>query len=229
MSVSPPSEVPSERFVEQMGNHFLMNLIGPDHAYFHIPTQAQEKSLGYDASLEGFKTLVIQYKRLIPNGPPYVGRIPIETVQLANLQAKFPRAHQSYAFIGFCEHQAYSTITPLFSSGSGSKLGDRIIFLDIHPPTLAARPYLKSINSSLITPAIGKDAFKLPDLAKMFAACSVGLFQSDSPEGKLLLADSELRSYGNLSLLHAKLPGWTSNNSFKPTPHRGVGHVRALR
>ena len=206
-----------------------MNLIGPDHAYFHIPTQAQEKKLGYDASFQGFKTIVIQYKRLAPNLPPYTGRIPIDTTQLANLQAKFPPAHQPYAFIGFCEHQTYSTITPLFSAGAGSKLSSRIIFLDIHSPTLAARPYQKSINSSLITPVLGTEALKLPDLARKFVACSVGLFQSDNPDRRLHVAESELSSLGNLSLLHARLPGWTSNNSFKPTPHRGVGHVPALR
>jgi len=185
-----------------------MNLIGIDHAYFHIPTQAQEKSLGYDASLQGFKTLVIQYKRLIPNAPPYRGRIPIDTAQLANLQTKFPQAHQPYAFIGYCEHQAYNTITPLFSSGIGSSLGDRILFLDIHSKTLAGRPYQKSINSSLISPVVGKEAFKLSDLASRFRKCSVGIFESESPAGRLRVADSELRSFGNLSLLHAKLPGW---------------------
>ena len=222
MSIAPPAEIPSERFVEQMGNHFLMNLIGPDHAYFHIPTQAQEKALGYDASLQGFKTLIVQYKRLVPNAPPYTGRIPIETTQLANLQAKFPPAHQPYAFIGFCEHQAYNTITPLFSAGAGSTLSNRIIFLDIHSPTLATRPYQKSINSSLIAPVIGTEAFKLPDLANKFVACSVGLFQSDNLEKQLRVADSELRRFGNLSLLHAKLPGWTSNNSFKRMPLRGT-------
>ena len=222
MTIAPPTEVPSERFVEQMGNHFLMNLIGPDHAYFHIPTQAQEKTLGYDASLQGFKTLVIQYKRLAPNLPRYTGRIPIDTTQLANLQAKFPPADQPYAFIGFCEHQAYSTITPLFSAGAGNTLSSRIIFLDIHSPTLAARPYQKSINSSLITPVLGTEALKLTDLASKFVACSVGLFQPDNPEGRLHIADSELRSLGNLSLLHARLPGWTSNsNSLKAMPlHR---------
>jgi len=222
MSIAPPTEVPSERFVEQMGNHFLMNLIGPNHAYFHIPTQAQEKALGYDASLQGFKTLVVQYKRLVPNSPPYTGRIPIDTTQLANLQAKFLPAHQPYAFIGFCEHQAYNTITPLFCAGDGSKLSNRIIFLDIHSTTLAARPYQKSINSSLIVPVLGTEAFKLPDLASNFVACNVGLFQSDNPERQVRLADSELRRFGNLSLLHAKLPGWTSNNSFKPMPLRGT-------
>lgn len=222
MPVARTTEVPSERFVEQMGNHLLMNIIGPGHAYFYIPTQFQEKEFGYDASLQGFKTLVIQYKRLIPNVHPYAGRIPIDTTQLANLQAKFPSAQQPYAFIGFCEHQTYSTITPLFSAGSGSKLGDRIIFLDIHSSVLATRPYQKSINSSLIASALGTEAFKLNDLANRFAACSVGLFQSESSVRRTHIADSELRSFGNLSLLHAKLPGWTSNNSFNPTPLRGA-------
>ncbi|APP78598.1 hypothetical protein [Xanthomonas hortorum] len=222
MSIAPPTEVPSERFVEQMGNHFLMNLIGANHAYFHIPTQAAEAALGYDSSLQGFKTLVIQYKRLVPNVPTYTGRIPIDTTQLANLQTKFPPAHQPYAFIGFCEHQAYNTIRPLFSAGTGSLLGNRIIFLDIHSPTLAGRPHKNSINSSLVGPVLGTEAFKLPDLANKFVACGVGLFQADSPETQLRVAESEIRSFGNLSLLHAKLPGWTSKNSFKPTPLRGA-------
>ena len=207
MSTAPPSEVPSERFVEQMGNHFLMNLIGPEHAFFHIPTQVQEKALGYDASLQGYKTLVIQYKRLIPNSAPYTGRVPIDPTQLVNLQSKFPRAHRPYAFIGFCEHQAYSTVTSLFSADTGSKLGDRIIFLDIHSTALATRQYDKSINSVLITKTLGKEAFKLPDLARKFVECTVGQFQSDIREGQLRVADSDLRSFGNLSLLHAKLPG----------------------
>ena len=211
MSSAPQNEVPSERFVEQMGNHFLMNLIGPEHAYFHIPTQAREKALGYDASLQGYKTLVIQYKRLIPNSALYTGRVPIDLSQLANLQSKFPRAHRPYAFIGFCEHQAYSTVTSLFLAGTGSKLGERILFLDIHSTALATRPYRKSINSVLITKVLGTEAFKLPDLARKFVECSVGQFQSDIPEGQPHVADSDLRSFGNLSLLHAKLPGWQTD------------------
>ena len=211
MSSAPQNEVPSERFVEQMGNHFLMNLIGPEHAYFHIPTQAREKALGYDASLQGYKTLVIQYKRLIPNSALYTGRVPIDLSQLANLQSKFPRSHRPYAFIGFCEHQAYSTVTSLFSAGTGSKLGERILFLDIHSTALATRPYRKSINSVLITKVLGTEAFKLPDLARKFVECSVGQFQSDIPEGQPHVADSDLRSFGNLSLLHAKLPGWQTD------------------
>lgn len=213
MAIAPATGVPSERFAEQMGNHFLMNLIGSDHAYFHIPTQNQEKSLGYDSSLQGFKTLVIQYKRLIPNVPPYTGRISIDPAQLATLHAKFPPAQKPYAFFGFCLHQAYNTITPLFSSGIGSTLSDRIIFLDIHSATLGARPHPKSINSNLVMPILGTDAFTLPDLVSKFVACNIGLFQSDKPDGQLRVADSELKSLGNLSLLHAKLPSWTSNNS----------------
>lgn len=209
MSLAMPTEVPSERFVEQMGNHFLMNLIGPDSAYFHIPTQPQEKLLGYDASLQGFKTLVIQYKRLVPNISPFSGRIPINTTQLLNLQSKFPKAIRPYAFICFCEHKEYSTITPLFSAGIGSKLSDRIIFLDIHSQTLASRPYPKSINSTLITKAIGTDAFRLPDLASKFVDCHVGLFQIGDSNYRLHVDESESKSLGNLSFLHAKLPKWT--------------------
>jgi hypothetical protein len=223
MPIAPSTEIPSERFVEQMGNHFLMNLIGADHAYFHVPTQAHEKALGYDASLQGFKTLVIQYKRIIPNAPPYTGRVPIDTKQLANLQARFPRAQRPYVFIGFCEHQTYGTITPLFSAGRGSELGDRIIFLDVHSPTLLKRPYRASINSCLVADAkvAGRDAFSLPDLVSKFKACDVGLVRTEKPTDLPRATESARGSLGNLSLLHAKLPNWTFDNSLKPKSPRG--------
>lgn len=207
MATVPANEVPSERFVEQMGNHFLMNLIGPEYTYFHIPTQSQEKTLGYDASLQGFKTLVIQYKRLFPNTQPFSGRVPIDPTQLATLQAKFPPAKQPYAFLGFSLHQSYGTVSPLFSGGVGSSLSDNIIYLDIHSPGLNSRPYPKSINSNLIPPLLGNEAWRLPDLASKFLECSVGLFQSEAGIDQLRIDKSEQRSLGNLSLLHAKLPG----------------------
>ena len=220
MTTAPPSEVPSERFVEQMGNHLLMNLIGPEHTFFHIPTQPAEKTLGYDASLQGFKTLVLQYKRLVPNVPPYTGRIPIDPTQLATLQTKFPAAAQPYAFLGFCLHQEYSTITPLFAAGTGSTLAEKILFLDIHSPTLAARPYPKSINTSLILPVLGSEAFKLATLAARFSECTVGVFELGTHA--LPLEREDGTQLGNLSLLHAKLPSWAPNNSSKPTPLRGA-------
>ncbi len=207
MTVAPPNEVPSERFVEQMGNHFLMNLIGPNHTYFHIPTQIQEKILGYDAMLDGFKTLIIQYKRLIPNVSPFSGRIPIDTNQLRNLQTRFPQSCKPYAFIGFCTHQRYRTITPLFNAGNGSVLIDEIIYLDIHSRVLSQRrSNSKSISTKIIRSVIGSEAFTLPDLAINISGCSFGLFKSDRDKINFDNTDIDIKSLGNISMLYTKLP-----------------------
>ena len=209
MTVPSPNEIPSERFVEQMGNHFLMERLGSDHTFFHIPTQPMEQTLGYDASLQGFKNVVIQYKRLHPNVAPLTGRIDIDSAQLAVLQLKYPPSHVPYAFLGLCRHKTYSTVSPIFSTGQGRKLAAEIIFIDIHSPTVNFRPHPGSLNTKLIVPVIGTEAFRLPKLALEIKKCNVGTFEHESLALREQHSDSGREATtGSVSLLFTKQPGW---------------------
>ena len=204
MTIPSTSEVPSERFVEQMGNHFLMNHLGADNTFFHIPTQSMEAQLGYDASLVGFKRVVIQYKRLHPNVPPFTGRINIDSTQLLNLQTLYPKQSKPYAFLGLCRHKAYATISPLFASGKGSDLEQEIIFVDIHSRVVTGRPYTGSLNTSLLLPVLGTDALRLPDLAKKIKDCPVGTFEHVETRRSIDISEG----VGEISILCTKQSGW---------------------
>ncbi|MGH9460506.1 MAG: hypothetical protein ACRD1X_04780, partial [Vicinamibacteria bacterium] len=60
--------VPSEATIEQLSNHHILNLLSPYGAWFFAPTRREERDLAYDASLQGYKALILQYKRLRPRG-----------------------------------------------------------------------------------------------------------------------------------------------------------------
>ena len=204
MTIPNPSEVPSERFVEQMGNHFLMNRLGVNNTFFHIPTQSMEAQLKYDASLVGFKRVVIQYKRLHPNVPPFTGRINIDATQLLGLQNLYPKQVKPYVFLALCRHKSYSTITPLFSSGNGTKLEDEIMFVDAHSLVVTGRPYPGSLNTSLLLPVLGSQAFRLPDLANRIKNCPIGTFEHVETRRNLETS----KGVGDISILCTKQPSW---------------------
>lgn len=57
------TQVPSESTIEQLSNHQILNNVDPLRSWMFVPTRNEEDLLGYDASLQGYKALVIQYKR----------------------------------------------------------------------------------------------------------------------------------------------------------------------
>jgi len=101
---------PSEQTIVVNSNHFLLNEIGSPKGWIICCTTNQEAALGWDASLEGFKDLYVQYKGI---AYAYVGsadvRVNISPGQRGVLNA-FAAAHGAPAYYGVCDYQTYGAI-----------------------------------------------------------------------------------------------------------------------
>ena len=58
------AKIPSEHSIEVMTNHCLLDALGNPHAWMFCPTTNEEVERGFDAAIQGMKSLVIQYKAL---------------------------------------------------------------------------------------------------------------------------------------------------------------------
>lgn len=166
--------VPSEGTIEQLSNHFLLNQIGPESAWFYIPTKNEERKLGYDASLQANKLLVIQYKRLRPNKSGG-GSIKINLRQHRTLIRKFPPQPNPYVFYAFSIFRDYAALSLPFSLNQGHRFGCSMIFVDAHSiPTGATSISTKNLIRKGCWP------YCLPSIAQLFLSCKVGLrFETD--------------------------------------------------
>ena len=164
------NSVPSESTIEQLSNHWLMNLLGPCRSWFYVPTKNEEKFLGYDASLQEYKALAIQYKRLKPT--LNVGSITIKMAQHHVLLSNFPQKSVPYVFYAFSKYQEYSEIQNIYTKGRGIKFCREMVFFDVH----AISPKRKNTSISysfLINNGIA--TYNLFQIAKYFTACTVGV------------------------------------------------------
>jgi hypothetical protein len=170
-----PSSLPSEGTIEQIANHQILSLLSPYGTWFYVPTKPEEKNLGYDASLQNHKALVIQYKRLHPNLRG--ARVNLSAGQHSTLRSLFPPAPKPYVFYGFALHETYDDIAAEFSSGFGFFFGMRTIFIDAHSIPTGARSISIKFNPyiSVSTMKTSLGHFVLPTLVNQFRTCNVGL------------------------------------------------------
>lgn len=168
------NSVPSESTIEQLSNHWLMNLLGPCHSWFYIPTKSEEKLLGYDASLQNYKALAIQYKRLKPN--KNIGFITINKDQHSVLINNFPAQGKPYVFYAFSMCEKYTDIRTMFFNGRGIKFCRTMVFFDIH--SITARSKYTSISYSYLQKNKIR-TYNLFKIAKNFKKCEVGVFYRD--------------------------------------------------
>lgn len=168
------TSVPSESTIEQMANHWLMNLRNPCYSWIYVPTRSEENYLGYDASLQGYKALAIQYKRLKPTRN--IGSILINFKQHNSLVTNFPKLYKPCAFYAFSKYQNYSGIRDAYSRGRGMAFCREMVFFDIH----SISPSSKSVTISydyLIRNKI--TIYNLFQIAKMFSKCDIGVFLNE--------------------------------------------------
>jgi hypothetical protein len=193
----PHKKVPSEATVEQVANHQLLNLIGPHSSWFYVPTRNEENALGYDASLQGKKALVIQYKRFQPvrHGPG--GSIRITSAQHATLMRNFPMASQPYVFYGFCSEQTYGDFAANFTGGAGWTLGSKLLFLDAH--SISPPPYTLSWST------LSASAISLFKLALLFQRCTIGAWIEQS-DGRWLQPEHRRKLTPHTHVLIGSIP-----------------------
>jgi hypothetical protein len=182
MRTPTPHQIPSESTVEQLANHHLLNLISPYGTYFFVPTRREERRLAYDASLQGRKALVIQYKRLHLTWRE-VPFIKIARRQLSDLVTNFPKGRSPYVFYAFSVVPSYGGLDALFNAGYGRGFGRHVYFVDAHaiPPAttmllagpsgmLAGQGVRSAVRAGVVVPSE-----RLLSLADRFLACRVGL------------------------------------------------------
>ena len=183
-------KVPSESTIEQMSNHHILMELGPFESWFFVPDKREEKGLGYDASLQGYKALVIQYKKLIPSSTSWPGgSIKIKTAQHKTLLTNFPKAktHIPYAFYGFALHHSYADIMSHMSLGGGRHIGMFFVYVDIHdvvvPKTKAGKePKSFTLSSTILSKL---DFHNLYSLCEQFMTCKVGMLLQGEPPSDL--------------------------------------------
>ena len=91
--------IPSKRTIETLSNHGLLEVlnagkVAPPFAWLQIPTQTEEADLGFDAELQGYKRLYIQYKRRNESGS-----FTFDFGQIWLLCSLFTRHQQPYVFL----------------------------------------------------------------------------------------------------------------------------------
>jgi len=176
MSFIPNSAaVPGESTIEQIANHQILCLLSPFGSWFYVPTKREEKHLGYDASLQGHKALVIQYKRLIVSKAG--GRVNVSASQHSRLMSVFPRSIRPYVFYAFALHTNYHLITAEFSSGAGYLFGLRTIFVDAHSIPSGSRSisFRSNPSFSVTGQKISLPYWNLPSMVRGFQNCNLGL------------------------------------------------------
>lgn len=206
-----PSSVPSESTVEQIANHQILCLVSPYGAWFYVPTKREEKRLAYDASLQGHKALVIQYKRFNPskNG----GHVKLSAKQHGQLKSNFPPAVMPYVFYGFALHANYDQITTEFANGFGFWFGVRTIFVDAHSIPAGAKSisvrYDPFVSVTSGRPKESVSAWCLPTLVREFQSCKVGLRAEsllELPQGRgEAVADTTRETLPHLHVLWARI------------------------
>lgn len=199
------SKAPSESTIEQLSNHHLLNELGPCDSWFFIPTKVEEKKLGYDASLQGYKALIIQYKAFTPNVSSGAGRISINQTQHKTLLKNFPKKSKPYAFYGFSTAPSYKHIANYYSTGTGCcSFGNTMIYIDIHDIPIGTT----SINSS----SLSCKSYNLFELSSLFLKCKLGLrneAMKESVESNYFDAEAEGEEGSSLSILWANVPNIT--------------------
>jgi hypothetical protein len=208
-SVPNLATVPSESTVEQIANHQILCLISPYGAWFYVPTKREEKHLGYDASLQGHKVLVIQYKRFVPskNG----GHIKLSARQHKTLTDNFPAGSKPYVFYAFALHETYDQVKTEFSDGYGFLFGLRTIFVDAHSIPAGGKSvsvrynHFPSVTYGRASAAV--NFWCLPTLVRQFQICETGLRWDLANElRRQRTVDTRRQTLPNLNVLWARIP-----------------------
>ncbi len=208
----PFKTIPSESTIEVTTNHCLLTEINKPPAWIYVPTRNDELNLGYDASMQNTKLLIIQYKRLKCPRKSY--RINIDRQQHITLTKKFPSGTKlsyikPYVFYAFSTCKNYEEIDSSFKKGRPDKLNYRdflkkCVFFDAHdvvPGCVTIIPNLDDEKVSMYGyPHKKIKSFNGLDFVQQAKECSIG------------------NSFGNLLYLYAKANNIDDIGSFGTEP-----------
>lgn len=187
-------------------------ILGPYSAWFFVPTRWEERRLAYDASWQGQKALVLQYKRFRPGKKSGKGSIALNPKQHDALTKNFPKMGVPYVFYGVCIEPTYERLGSYFQTNRGFVLGRRILFIDAHTIPLGATSVSLEWPDRIIfrtrrkRVAVGRSPRPLLALAREFMLCSTGLkaelaIEISSPDRQVISTPLP-----HLHILRARVP-----------------------
>ncbi len=187
------AKVPSEGTVEQLSNHQILNHVDSSRSWMFVPTRNEEDLLGYDASLQGYKALVIQYKRYIPHKNNKTGRIKLDKPQYDCLIKNFPPSNKPYVFYGFSNTPNYGYLMSNYAVSYGKSFARSMHFIDVHS--------LQSFQSSISTKNLkGLKLMTLSQIVSGVKTCKIGIRSEVASE--LITFDQFFpRNTGKISVL----------------------------
>lgn len=165
--------------MEVLANHYLINGIARARCWIFCPSTNEELLLGYDASTQNTKSIIIQYKALT-YASSNTASAPIDAAQLGTLLANFKAKTWPYVFYGFCTHRSYKEVDDGYKSKNSPEFFDNCIFVSIHDLPAGASRLRYSFKSSTVHPIVSNKA-KAPirylrgrDLVCGITSCRVG-------------------------------------------------------
>ncbi len=109
-----PVNIPSEHTIENLSNHFLLKCLNNPKAWIFCPTPFEEKTIGYDASIQKHKIILIQYKRLEYIYATGDIKIKINPAQRVTFAAQAEGIPTDAAYYSCCVLPSYSTVSANF-------------------------------------------------------------------------------------------------------------------
>jgi hypothetical protein len=200
-----PTTPPSEATVEQIANHQILCLIASFGAWFYVPTRPEEQRLGYDASLQGHKALIIQYKRFRP--AKRGASVGLSVSQHTTLTTNFPKKSTPYVFYAFALHPGYDEIRRQFDGGFGFLFGLSTLYIDAHSIPVGATSISVRYRDLRLTagrPKVDLSARCLPTLVREFQSCTSGLRAESFEDGRETVIDRRV-TIPHLNILWARI------------------------
>jgi hypothetical protein len=124
-------KIPSEHSIEVMGNHCLLDALGNPHAWMFCPTTNEEVKLGFDAALQGMKSLVIQYKALHYVYASGALHVKAPAPQRNALNALCPPIGRPYVFYAFNRAPTYDALAFSYAAAPPTFFS-QCVFVDVH-------------------------------------------------------------------------------------------------
>ena len=173
------SKVPSEHTIEVLANHYLLNGISRARCWLFCPSTNEELLLGYDASAQNLKSLLIQYKALTYKSATSAS-IALDQIQHATLLANFPAKSWPYVFYGFCTHRTYAELDAGYKSPKAPEFFDNCLFIDAHSLPAGTSRLRYSFTANQVLPIVSNKAtnsvpfIRGRELICGISSCSIG-------------------------------------------------------
>jgi hypothetical protein len=182
-----PSVIPSETTIEVLTNHFLLHHLKNPRAWIFCPTRKEEFRLGYDASMQNTKILIIQYKRLSRVNKRSL-TITLNRAQHRTLTNRFRPLKKPYVFYCFSKQKSYHALGRGFLVKTGPVFFDNCVFFNAHNIS----PGTRSVNFEAkkgLRPIIGPRKYGNPIptfdgkyIVSQLKSCPIGIFYEEFNE-----------------------------------------------